>query len=210
MSDASKVLCSSVLFAGSVRWCSLCRAAHGGWHTLCPRCGRALGGLSRRAAIKEELVVTRDPLPVVPSQPPPFALCSMPIRFTHSTKLDRNSIMRPDDYHLHYPPEPEWPKLKVLCLVGPIRFREAFYQAYERESLRGQIVLMPIFTESGQLTPDQLRLCGQLHRQKIANSHEILVINVGGYMGDGTRDEVVFARSREIPVRFLVSGVSTG
>ena len=118
--------------------------------------------------------------------------------------------MRLADYHIHYPPEPQWPNPKVLCLVGPIRFRDTFLLVYEKESLLGQIVLMPVFTPNRLLTPEQLQICDRLHRQKIGNSHEILVINVGGYQGDGTRDEVAFARSREIPVRFLVSGVSTG
>lgn len=118
--------------------------------------------------------------------------------------------MRPDDYLIHYPPDPKWPNLKVLCLVGPVRFRATFYEVYEHESLLGQIVLMPVFTSNNLLTPAQLQLCDQLHRRKIAISHEVLVINVGGYQGDGTRDEVAFAHSREIPVRFLVSGASTG
>lgn len=118
--------------------------------------------------------------------------------------------MRPDDYHIHYPPEPQWPEPKVLCLVGPVRFRDTFYEVYEQESLRGQIVLLPVFTQSNRLTPTQLEMLAQLHKQKIANSHEVLVINVGGYQGDGTRAEVDFAHGRGIPIRFLVSTTSTG
>jgi len=118
--------------------------------------------------------------------------------------------MRPDDYAIHYPPEPKWPNPTILCLVGPVKFRGAFNEAYERESLLGKIVLMPVFTPSNQLTPDQLCLCKRLHLQKISRSHEILVINVDGYQGDGTLTEIAFARCHEIPVRFLVSGVSTG
>ena len=34
--------------SGHVRWCGGCRAAHGGWHELCPRCCELLGELPRK------------------------------------------------------------------------------------------------------------------------------------------------------------------
>lgn len=43
----------------------------------------------------------------------------------------------------------------------------------------------------------------ELHKRKIDLADEILVINVGGYIGDSTRSEIEYARRYGKPVRWL-------
>ena len=49
---------------------------------------------------------------------------------------------------------------------------------------------------------DRARL-GRIHLQKVAMADEVLVVNVGGYVGESTRREIAHARSRGVPVSFL-------
>jgi hypothetical protein len=95
------------------------------------------------------------------------------------------------------------PRPSILCLIGPIRFADTFAWLYEQESLKGKIVLYPILTPNTRLSPDQLVVCERLHLQKILISDEILVVNVGGYQGEGTKNEVAYALSHGKQVRYL-------
>ena len=42
-----------------------------------------------------------------------------------------------------------------------------------------------------------------MHLRKIDMADEIYVINVGGYIGQSTRNEIAYAQSRGITVRYL-------
>jgi hypothetical protein len=42
-----------------------------------------------------------------------------------------------------------------------------------------------------------------VHLAKVEMADEVLVVNVGGYVGESTRLEIEHARSRGTPVRFL-------
>ena len=48
-----------------------------------------------------------------------------------------------------------------------------------------------------------LKRLGELHRRKIELADEILVINVGGYIGESTIAEIEYARECEKRVRWL-------
>jgi len=42
-----------------------------------------------------------------------------------------------------------------------------------------------------------------MHKRKIDMADEIFVINVGGYLGESTRGEIEYAKSRGMVVRYL-------
>ena len=42
-----------------------------------------------------------------------------------------------------------------------------------------------------------------MHKRKIDMADEIFVINVGGYLGESTRGEIKYAKSRGMVVRYL-------
>jgi len=97
----------------------------------------------------------------------------------------------------------------VVCLCGSTRFSQAFQDANLRETLAGRIVLsIGINTKSD----DDLIKAGveidketldTLHLFKIDLADEILVLNVGGYIGQSTRREIEYAQMFGKPVRFL-------
>lgn len=103
---------------------------------------------------------------------------------------------------------------KIVCLCGSTRFYSAFQEANYRETMAGKIVLSVGFYPHSQdkahgedkgCTPEQKIALDVLHKQKIDLSDEVLVLNVGGYIGDSTRSEIEHATKAGKPVRYLES-----
>ncbi len=67
----------------------------------------------------------------------------------------------------------------IVCLCGSTRFSEAFREANLRETLAGKIVLT------------------------VGCEWEILVLNVGDYVGESTAYEIYYAASQGKPIRWL-------
>jgi hypothetical protein len=99
----------------------------------------------------------------------------------------------------------------IICLCGSTRFIETFaVQTWELE-LQGFIVLgctllpswyCPVrdhFAENQGVKPQR----DAHHLQKIDLADEVLVLNVGGYIGESTRNEIAYAIAHDKPVRYL-------
>ena len=103
---------------------------------------------------------------------------------------------------------PEKPKVVVLC--GSTRFMDAFHDAGWRETLKGNIVLsVGVVTTSSEghagetLGADTVEMLDELHWRKIDLADEVLVLNVGGYVGYSTQREIEYAEMTEKPIRYL-------
>jgi len=96
---------------------------------------------------------------------------------------------------------------KIVCLCGSTRFMEAFYEANVRETLAGNIVLsVGCNTKDDRmlgLSADVKARLDELHKRKIDLADEILVLNVGGYIGQSTLGEILYAERQHKPVRYL-------
>ena len=93
----------------------------------------------------------------------------------------------------------------IVCLCGSTKFKKEFEIAMWEESLEGKIVLsVCCFTHHDNLTwhNDQLGIFKDLHMKKIKMADEILVINVGGYVGKSTGEEIEYAKSLGKIVRY--------
>lgn len=107
----------------------------------------------------------------------------------------------------------------IVCLCGSTRFYESFQEANFKETMAGRIVLsvgfyahrpemIPIHGETVGITPEQKKMLDNLHLRKIDLCHEVLVLNVDGYIGDSTAREIEYAVHQGKPVRFLEPPVS--
>lgn len=101
------------------------------------------------------------------------------------------------------------PKQVVLC--GSTRFYQAFQEANLRETLVGNIVLsIGCDTKADRDlslgSVDKMAL-DVLHLYKIDLADEVLVLNVGGYIGASTRREVKYAYQLDKLIRVLVTDV---
>ncbi len=106
---------------------------------------------------------------------------------------------------MSYPTMRTWPT--VVCLCGSTRFSEAFRAANLRETLAGKIVLSIgcdfKSDDALGLTDDDKRRMDELHLRKIDLADEVLILNVGGYIGESTGRELAYATQQGKSVRFL-------
>ena len=92
----------------------------------------------------------------------------------------------------------------VITLCGSMRFREEFERLDAELTLAGHVVLTPTaLARSTELNVEERARLGRIHLQKIGMADEILVVNVGDYVGESTRREIEHARSRGVLVSFL-------
>ena len=77
-------------------------------------------------------------------------------------------------------------KYKVITLCGSTKFKEQYLEAQKRLTLEGTKAMLD-----------------DMHKRKIDMADEIFVINVGGYIGESTRNEIAYAKSQGIAVRYL-------
>jgi hypothetical protein len=102
---------------------------------------------------------------------------------------------------------------RIVCLCGSTRFYEAFRKANFEETVAGRIILTVgcDFKSDDDLfahMPWEQKITlksrlDELHLRKIDLADEVLILNVGGYIGESTAREIAYARSARKPVRFL-------
>ena len=101
----------------------------------------------------------------------------------------------------------------IVCLCGSTRFSKAFQDAQLRETLAGKIVLtigcnMRSDTEIfGHMSQEELdetkRKLDELHLRKIEMADEVLILDVDGYIGKSTTNELNYAKTQGKRIRFL-------
>lgn len=98
-------------------------------------------------------------------------------------------------------------KYKVITLCGSTKFKEQYIEAQKWLTLEGNIVIsVGLFGHSGDdevWAEGTKTMLDDMHLRKIDMADEIYVINVGGYIGQSTRNEIAYAQSRGITVRYL-------
>jgi len=111
-------------------------------------------------------------------------------------------------------------KPKIICLCGSTRFKNIFVQAQLEETLRGNIVLTigcdmrsdtELFSKMSfnEFAETKWQL-DQLHFRKIELADEILILNVGGYIGLSTCDEYWYAVALGKDIRFWEEQLNEG
>lgn len=96
---------------------------------------------------------------------------------------------------------------KIITLCGSVKFKDEFMQVQERLTLEGNIILTPNFftNRNIEINIETKKVLDEMHRQKIDMSDEICVINVGGYIGESTKDEIEYARTKGKKISYLES-----
>lgn len=108
-------------------------------------------------------------------------------------------------------------KPRVVTLCGSTRFKDIFVKTQLDETLTGNIVLTigcamhadpEIFAHLSDAQMERTkRQLDWLHMRKIDLSDEILVLNVGGYVGESTGREIAYAYAKNLPIRWLEPAV---
>lgn len=92
----------------------------------------------------------------------------------------------------------------VVCLCGSTRFHATFAAEGLRLTLAGKIVLsigttapdaMTLAHPESEMGRRQKRLLDRLHFEKVILADEVYVLNVGGYVGESTKNEIRVAEA---------------
>lgn len=101
---------------------------------------------------------------------------------------------------------------RIVCLCGSTRFYESFQKANYEETMKGSIVLSvgfyphsttQAYGEDIGITKQEKEALDVLHKRKIDIADEVLVLNVGRYIGDSTRSEIEYAMKLGKSIRYL-------
>lgn len=91
---------------------------------------------------------------------------------------------------------------KIITLCGSLKFQKEFNDIQMKLERAGNICFSVGFSESDYTPPTELEkeVLDKVHYRKISMSQCIIVIDIGGYIGNSTRGEIQFAKVFNIPV----------
>lgn len=96
--------------------------------------------------------------------------------------------------------------MKIITLCGSTKFKKEFEEINKKLTLEGNIVLsLGVFshTDGEQLSDEQIKILKDIHKQKIAMSDEIFVINKNSYIGNGLKEEIEYAKQLNKGISYL-------
>ena len=94
----------------------------------------------------------------------------------------------------------------IVCICGSTRFKQAWISENARLTGEGNIVLaVGLWGHHERKYPDEAtkRKLDELHLRKIDLCDWVWVLDIGGYIGESTRNEIVYAEARGKMVRYL-------
>ncbi len=96
-------------------------------------------------------------------------------------------------------------KYNIITLCGSIKFKNEFMKVQEELTLKGNIVFTPNFFNNmkNEIDTETKQMLDEMHRQKIDMSDEIYVINFGGYIGQSTKSEIEYAKTKGKKISYL-------
>ena len=84
-------------------------------------------------------------------------------------------------------------KAKIITICGSLKFIDEIKLQTRRLELERNCVLSLIYPtneDKDAHTEEEHKILVDMHKQKIEMSDAIFVVNVNGYIGDGTREEI--------------------
>ena len=88
--------------------------------------------------------------------------------------------------------------MKVITLCGSTRFKDDFERINKELTLQGNIVIsVAFYGHSGDvITDEQKTLLDKIHKLKIGLADTVYIINKNGYIGNSTKSEIEYAKSK--------------
>lgn len=88
--------------------------------------------------------------------------------------------------------------MKVITVCGSYKFKKEMVEITEMLTLKGNCMITPnelTKTNKDDYTEADILMIDKMHKEKIKLSDAILVIDVGGYIGSSTKNEIEYAKS---------------
>lgn len=85
--------------------------------------------------------------------------------------------------------------MKIITLCGSMQFKNKMIEIAAKLELEGNVVIQCIyFPQNKILSNFELELLSKLHYKKIEISDAIYIVNMDGYIGEATKNEIEYAR----------------
>lgn len=91
----------------------------------------------------------------------------------------------------------------VITLCGSARFRKEIDEVQKKLTLQGHLIFTIENLEGVEMTKAIESMLDTTHRKKIDLSDGIYVINVDGYIGESTSNEIEYAKERGKEISYL-------
>jgi hypothetical protein len=100
----------------------------------------------------------------------------------------------------------------IVTICGSTRFVRELQRTALRESLKGNVVLLPTYMRGAavELYGEEIVLDDalhaqlmRLHRKRMMLASRIVAVTPGGYIGLHLQEELDFAMSNELPIEFV-------
>ena len=99
--------------------------------------------------------------------------------------------------------EENFPEIITLC--GSTRFKTQFFEIQRKLTLEGKIVLLPgVFAhaDNEQISIAEKNNLDELNLRRIDLSDSILVMDIHEYIGESTKKEITYAKSKGITIQY--------
>ena len=98
-------------------------------------------------------------------------------------------------------------KYPIITLCGSTKFKDEFLKTQKELTLKGYIVIsVGLFGHSGdnEVFSDGVKeMLDDMHKAKIDLADAIFVINVDGYIGESTKNEIEYAKKHNKEIFYL-------
>lgn len=88
--------------------------------------------------------------------------------------------------------------MKVITICGSLKFKDEMMKVAIDLGLKGNCVITPIYPVDdykSKYTKEEIENLYEIHKEKIRLSDGIFVVNVDGYIGSSTKNEILYAKS---------------
>ena len=88
--------------------------------------------------------------------------------------------------------------MKIITVCGSLRFKDQILESGLKLGLKGNVVLSPVFSNNMNIddfSERDLKVLREMHNEKIKLADAIYVVDVDGYIGNQTKNEIEYAKS---------------
>ena len=96
--------------------------------------------------------------------------------------------------------------LPKVCLCGSAKFKQQFFETALNLSLEGYEVSLPLmFVKENidKLSKEEKEYFNEIYKTRIAEADLIYIINYNKYIGDSTREEILWAQQLGKKIKYL-------
>lgn len=98
-------------------------------------------------------------------------------------------------------------KIEIICLTGSSKFFDKFMEINYEQTLLGKLVL-PLgvyrhYKKYNSCTIEQIKILDKIQKYKINLCDILFVINVNGYVGKKTKEEILYAKNLNKKIQYL-------